>query len=213
MIAVCAFKAQLVELAFLHGNRNDVGEMLQFLAMSGKDFYLHINAAVRERLLPLAGGEGSPLADILLLHRNSETLTAAERLYVLQLLGKLDVPSELLVYFEQHRALLLGAAQAQQLDIDELYLTLGKAALQTGYLDGCRKFLHNINPQSQAYRTALRIPAHSTCERCEQSCVAEYSGRTKVGEPPDAARQLSQRCCAQKPAQRSRSPRPQCGIE
>ncbi len=178
------FKAQLVELAFLHGNSKDVREMLQFLSMSGKDFYLHINAAVRERILLLVGGESSPLADILLLHRNSETLTAAERLYVLRLLGKLDVPSELLVYFEQHRALLLGAAQAQHLDIDALYLTLGKAALQTGYLDGCRKFLHNIDPQSQAYRTALRIllipPAKDASNRVLQSILAEQKWENRL---------------------------------
>lgn len=177
------FQAQLVELAFLHGTSNDVREMLQFLAISGKDFYLHINTAVRERLLPL-GAEGTPLADILLLHRNSEKLSAAERLYVLQLLGKLDVPSELLVYFEQHRALLLGAAQAQRCDIDELYLMLGKAALQTGYLDGCRKFLHHINPQSQAYRTALRIllipPAKDASNRVLQSILAEQKWENRL---------------------------------
>ena len=177
------FQAQLVELAFLHGNSDDVREMLQFLAMSGKNFYLHINAAVRERLLSL-GNEGSPLADILLLHRNHETLTAAERFYVLQLLGKLDVPSELLVYFEQHRALLLGVAQAQRHDIDELYLTLGKAALQTGYLDGCRKFLHHINPQSQAYRTALRIllipPAKDASNRVLQGILAEQKWENRL---------------------------------
>ncbi len=178
------FRAQLVELAFLHGSANDVREMLQFLATRSKDFYLHINPAVRERLLSLAGGEGSPLADILMLHRNSEKLTAAERLYVLQLLGKLDVPSELLIYFEQHRALLLGAAQAQGLDCDALYLMLGKAALQTGYLDGCRKLLHNINPQSQAYRTALRIllipPAKDASNRVLQSILAEQKWENRL---------------------------------
>ena len=178
------FQAQLVELAFLHGKSNDVQEMLKFLALSGKDFYLHINATVRERLLPRDGSEDSPLGDILLLHRDSEALTAAERLYILQLLGRLDVPSELLVYFEQHRALLLSAAQTQRCDLDALYLMLGKAALQTGYLDGCRKFLHHINPQSQAYRTALRIllipPAKDASNRVLQSILAEQKWENRL---------------------------------
>ena len=178
------FQAQLIELAFLHGKSHEVREMLQFLAMQGKDFYLHINSSVRERLLPLYRDEKSVLADILLLHRNDEKLTATERLYVLQLLGKLDVPSELLVYFEQYQAVLLAAAQAQQVDVDELYLMLGKAALQTGYLDGCRKFLGNIDQQSQAYRTALRIllipPAKDTSNRVLQSIMAEQKWENRL---------------------------------
>ena len=178
------FQAQLVELAFLHGNSNDVREMLKFLSLRGKEFYLHINVAVRERILPLCKGEGSPLADILLLHRNHDSLCAAERWHILQLLGKLDVPSELLVYFEQHRLMLLQMAKAQSCDVDALYLMLGKAALQTGYLDGCRKFLAHINPQSQAYRDALRIllipPAKDASNNVLQSILAEQKWENRL---------------------------------
>ena len=178
------FQAQLIELACLHGDDRDVQEMLRFLALNGKEFYLHINAALRERLLPLGNDEGSPLADILLLHRNDPALTASERLQVLQLLGKLNVPSELLVYFEQHRDTLIVTAKEQQLDLDNLYLLLGKAALQTGYLDGCRKLLAEINPQSQAYRTALRIllipPAKGASNRVLQSLQAEHKWENRL---------------------------------
>ena len=178
------FQAQLVELAFLHGNSKDVREMLHFLSLRGKDFYQHINAAVREHLLPLCAGESSPLPDILLLHRNNETLCAAERWFILQLLSKLDVPSELLVYFEQHKATLLQVARAQSYDIDALYLRLGKAALQTGYLDGCHKFLAHINTQSQAYRDALRIllipPAKDASNSVLQSILAEQKWENRL---------------------------------
>ncbi len=178
------FQAQLVELAFLHGDSNDVQDMLQFLAQRGKDFYLHINTAVRERLLPARVGENSPLADILLLHRNHDALCPAERQHILQLLGKLAVPSELLVYFEQHKTMLLTALRTQGADLDALYLRLGKAALQTGYLDGCRQFLAHISPQSQAYRDALRIlllpPAKNASNKVLQSMLAEQKWENRL---------------------------------
>lgn len=178
------FQAQLIELAFLHGSAQEVMEMLKFLATGNKDFYLHINSTVRAQLLKICNVEGSPLADMLLLQRHREELGAAERLYILQVLSKLNVPSELLVYFEQHRDELIATATAQQLDVDELYLLLGKAALQTGYLDGCRKLLSQINQQSPAYRNALRIllipPTKDASNRVLQSIRAEQKWENRI---------------------------------
>lgn len=152
------FQARLVELAFLHGSVSDIVSVLKFLVVSDKEFYLHINTDIRKRILVLLQNKGSDasLRDVLLLYKNAD-LTDAERLYVFRLLDKLQVPSELLVYFDQYHDQIQSAAQNQNADINTIYLTMGKSALRIGYLDGCRKFLGKIDPQSPKYRTALRL--------------------------------------------------------
>ena len=154
-----AFQARIIELAVEHGERDDGQRMLAFLSQSGSEFYLHISPNIRSRLVDIfwSKAAASPLKDILSQHKNHEGLEDIERLYVFDLLRYLRIPSEMLVYFEQHSAAILAAAQQRKMDIDDIYLLLGKASLQLSYLDGCRRFLRAIKPTAKAYRAALQL--------------------------------------------------------
>ena len=154
-----AFQARIVELAVERGERDDAQRMLAFLSQSGAQFYLYISPKVRSRLVDIFWSKSgaSALKDILSQHKNYEGLENIERLYVFDLLRHLRVSSEMLVYFEQHSAAILAAAQQRKMDIDDMYLLLGKASLQLSYLDGCRRFLRAIKPTAKAYRAALQL--------------------------------------------------------
>ena len=145
-------QAQIVELAVLHGDCADVAGTLKFFA--GSDFYLQVNPMVRARLLVT---QPTKIQELLLPHKNADNLLDSERFFVWKLLCRLQLHSEVLVYFEQYRQQILKASAEHQLSADELFLTLGKVALRIGYTDGCRQYLQEINRQSASYRTALRI--------------------------------------------------------
>ena len=145
-------QAQIVELAVLHGDCADVAGVLKFF--TGNDFYLQVNPMVRAKLLVT---HPTKVQELLLPHKNADTLLDGERLFVWKILCRLQLHSEVLVYFEQYRPQILKASTEHHLSPDELFLTLGKVALRIGYTDGCRRYLQEITRQSASYQTALRI--------------------------------------------------------
>ena len=145
-------QAQIVELAVLHGDCADVAGVLKFF--TGNDFYLHVNPMVREKLLIT---HPTKVQELLLPHKNADNLLDGERFFVWKILCRLQLHSEVLVYFEQYRQQILKASAEGHQSADELFLTLGKVALRIGYTDGCRQYLQEIDRQSASYRTALRI--------------------------------------------------------
>ena len=179
-------QARLVELAVQHGDNSDVTSMLTFLAQVGEDFYPLIKPETRCKLVYTFWQKttSSPLKDLLSVHKNHPQLTDEERLYVFDLLRHLRIVSEMLVYFEQHQESILTAARRRQLDINELFLLLGKASLQLSYLDGCRHYLHKINRKSHAYRTALQIllipPAKDSSNRVLKCILAEHKWENRL---------------------------------
>lgn len=145
-------QAQIVELAALHGDCADVAGTLKFF--TGNDFYLQINPTVRAKLLIT---HPTKVQELLLPHKNADNLLDSERFFVWKILCRLQLYSEVLVYFEQYRQQILKASTKHQLSTDELFLTLGKIALRIGYTDGCRQYLQEIDRHSASYRTALRL--------------------------------------------------------
>jgi hypothetical protein len=177
--------AHMLELAFLHGDEQDVFEVLTKLAANDQKFFAFINKAVRNQLLRLFWNHkiGAHLAKILEWQRNERWLIPTERLFVLTFLKNYRDPEIALQYYEKypkdiHQAIKLVGPEIG-IHPGAIFLQIAHYSVQLGRHAEALSLLNKINISDPEYQEAMNL-------------ILTIDSTSRTAEQSDYARRLSQ---------------------
>lgn len=170
--------ARLLELAFLYGSAGELEEVLGSLLRDGVEFYLLIEAQIRQHMvIKLWQAKRRSVLDGLLFRKEiSLRLLPLERLYCCWSLIKTDEGAQAFRYFKRFDHEIWAAQkhfgpQIKQSE-SEMALELGRLALQANEEATAIRLLETIPKQAEEFQKALDILLDLRVERDAQGLCA-----------------------------------------